>query len=94
MPKETKRSVEELRELLDQVDKQGSVDNETVAEHLVRNGVVRRGHAHWIKDETYKGTSKDVFVCDHCKHWQSVKKLKPNQRMYMNYCPFCGFEMD
>ena len=87
------KKVAELKELLDQVDKQGIAGSEAVAEHLVENGVERRGQAHWVKDETYKGANKDVFICDHCKHWQSVKKLKPNQRMYMNFCPFCGFEM-
>ena len=84
--RETK--VEELRELLKKADKQ------ELAEYLIDHGVEVRKHASWLRDDSYKGTSKEVYVCSLCGHWQSVKKVQTDQKMYMRYCPFCGARMD
>ena len=84
--RETK--LEELRELLKKADKQ------ELAEYLIDHGAEVRKHASWLRDDGYKGTSKEVYVCSLCGHWQSVKKVQPGQKMYMRYCPFCGARMD
>lgn len=52
-------------------------------------------HGTWVKDNTYKNNSKEIYRCSVCNHWQSVKKDKhPNQIKFMNYCSFCGAKMD
>lgn len=83
------KKVEELRKLLSETDKQ-----EDLAEYLVDHDVERRERAKWLRDDSYKGTSKEVYVCSSCGHWQSVKKVQNDQRMYMHYCPFCGARME
>ena len=85
-----KEKLERIRELLTEADRLG-VDR---AEFLLRYGVEPHAIGRWLKDETYTGESKDVFICSNCLHWQSVKKLKPDQVMYMKYCPFCGAKME
>ncbi len=82
------KKLEELRELLQKADKQDP------AKDLLDHGVEVLHHAEWLKDTTYKGSSKEVFICSRCNHWQSVRKLQKDQKMYMRYCPFCGAKMD
>ena len=65
-----------------------------IGEFLFENGVEPRERAKWMRDNSYKGSSKDIFICSGCLRWQSVKKLKPDQMMYMKYCPFCGARME
>lgn len=82
--------LEQIRELADTCRRLGG----DLPEFLLENGVEPRRTAKWIKDESYKGVSKDVFICSDCLHWQSVKKLRPERVTYMKYCPFCGAKME
>ena len=66
------------------------LNEKNVGEALLSFGIEPRDKAKWLRDSTYKGLSKDVYVCSACLHWQSVKKHAP---MYMRYCPHCGARM-
>ena len=63
------------------------------AEFLHEQGVEIREEAEWIKDESYKGGNKEIYVCSKCNHWQSVNKRTRDQILYKEYCPYCGRRM-
>ena len=64
-----------------------------IGEFLFENGVEPRESGKWIKSD-YNGKSKVIFFCSCCNHYQSVRKTKSDQVMYMKYCPFCGARME
>lgn len=52
-------------------------------------------HGAWIFDGSYTGKKFVRYVCTACNHWQSAQKhVISEQIFYMNYCPFCGAQMD
>ena len=85
-----REKVKKIQDLLNEADVIGT----DPAEFLFKNGVEPRVSARWMKDDTYVGKNKDMFICSECLHWQSVKKVEPDQVMYMKYCPFCGAKME
>lgn len=80
---------ERLETLLREAEQNPNVPR---AEYLLQNGVEWREAGEWIPDETYEGKHRVIYVCSRCLHWQSVAKSHV-QKMYMNYCPFCGAKM-
>ena len=89
--KENKQEIEKLRALLKRSDE---LDAENRAEFLAEQGVRVVEDAEWVKDESYTGSSKEIYRCSHCDHWQSVKKHQRDSLMYMKFCPFCGSRME
>lgn len=85
-----REKINRIRQLLDEANTVGAEP----AEFLFEHGLEERANAKWLRDKTYQGKDKDVFICNACLHWQSVKKLKPDQVLYMKYCPFCGARME
>lgn len=61
------------------------------AEYLAEKGYRKVKRGKWVLDTTYQGTSKVIYKCSLCGHWQSSKKNDQKMK-YMNYCPFCGAE--
>ena len=85
-----REKIERMSELAAEASQWGR----SVGEFLFENGVEPRATARWIHDDSYQGKDKDVYICSGCLHWQSVKKSKSDQIMYMKYCPFCGAKME
>ena len=66
-----------------------------LADELPDAGVREKVKGVWIEDKTYSGKDKKIFHCSRCNHWQSSKsRATVNQMFYMNFCPFCGAEME
>lgn len=84
-----REQVETMETLLREAEQDPSIDR---AEYLLRHGVAWRASGEWIRDDTYQGKHRAIYVCSQCLHWQSVAKAR-EQKMYMNYCPFCGAAM-
>ena len=65
-----------------------------LATFLIERGFSFKEKARWRISTSYTGKNKDIYTCSLCGHWQSVKKARSDQVMYMRYCPFCGAEME
>lgn len=84
------KQTEKLAELLNQADE---LSPKSRAEFLAERGVRMVGRAEWVKDESYTGTSKELFNCSNCGNRKTIKAGKRYQLMYAHFCQFCGFEM-
>ena len=81
----------EKTELINKLVAHALLNNMNIGEALLSCGIEPRDKAKWLRDASYTGVSKDIYICSACLHWQSVKKHKP---MYMRYCPHCGARME
>ena len=81
----------ELREELEVSDR----ELERIVECLIESEYRRERHSVWIFDDHYTSPKYVRWVCSACAHWQSAqKRIMSEQIFYMNYCPFCGAQMD
>lgn len=52
-------------------------------------------HGAWVLDEERSSKKLLRWSCTACGHWQSSRRNdRSEQIFYMNYCPFCGSQMD
>lgn len=66
----------------------------SIAEGAYSKGFRKLRRGEWIKDDTYPGKTKKIYICSLCKRWQAVKNNKhTDQLQFMNYCPSCGARM-
>ena len=94
MKKVEKKKLQTIEEMIGEI---GEVISDAslrhaAAERMAEKGYVKRAMGEWELDTTYKGKTKQIYLCSVCGHWQSGKK-KDKGRFHMNYCPFCGAEM-
>ena len=81
--------INELRDTLSERKLSKTVDVLVALEYR------KERHGAWIFDNSYTGTKYVRYVCTACNHWQSAQRhVISEQIFYMNYCPFCGAQMD
>lgn len=52
-------------------------------------------HGAWVLDDERSSKKFLRWRCTACGHWQSSRRNdRSDQIFYMNYCPFCGSQMD
>ena len=83
----------EKLELMNGIVADALLNGQNVGELLLSNGVEPKATGKWLKDGTYHGLSKEIYICSSCLHWQSVRRSKKEQIAYMKYCPYCGAKM-
>ena len=66
-----------------------------VVDVLVENEYRKERHGTWMRDVSFKSKKLVHWICSACNHWQaSANYQTSNQIFYMNYCPFCGAQME
>lgn len=64
---------------------------ERCAEYLVDNDYRKERFCEWVRDGTYEGKDKEIYVCSACNRYQTVKKSQKQSRLkYLRFCPVCG----
>ena len=67
----------------------------SVAEIIVDAEYRKERHGQWIFDTNFESKKFVRWICSWCNHWQSAANHgMPDKIFYMNYCPFCGAQMD
>ena len=85
---------EKIRKLQEILHAAHQLDTEyDQAVFLEESGLELRDEAEWIKDPTYTGKSKTIYVCSRCNRWQEVRKSNPDAIKYKRYCDSCGRRM-
>ena len=68
---------------------------EKLAARAVELEYRKERHAAWEKCEDFESKKYVRWKCSACSHWQSAQKHDVTEQIfYMNYCPFCGAQMD
>ncbi|MBE6546331.1 MAG: hypothetical protein E7668_02675 [Ruminococcaceae bacterium] len=93
-----KRREERRLELIDELREELEVSDgelERIVDRLVDSEYRKERHGAWIFDDHYTSHKYVRWVCSACTHWQSAQRhIMSEQIFYMNYCPFCGSQMD
>lgn len=62
-----------------------------IATHLVAIDYRKERYCEWVRDETYAGKDKEIYVCSACNRYQSIKKSRSREKLkYLRFCPVCG----
>lgn len=66
-----------------------------VVDVLVENEYRKERHGTWMRDVSFENKKFVRWICSECNHWQSAQRhIISEQIFYMNYCPFCGAQME
>ena len=64
---------------------------EIIAEELIKLDYRKERYCEWIRDETFTGKSKELYICSACNWYQAIKKTPyRNKLTHLKYCPSCG----
>lgn len=62
-----------------------------LAEHIIALDYRKERYCEWVRDESYTGKDKEIFVCSACNRYQSIKKSVSREKLkYLRFCPVCG----
>jgi len=92
-----KRREERIAELTDEL---GNVlpkrKTNAVAELLADNEYRKERFGTWLPDTSFESKKFVRWICSACNHWQSANRTDGmrDKIFYMNYCPFCGAQME
>ena len=90
-----KERTEELTELLERTVELGRRETRNVVAVVVGAEYRKERHAEWLPDTSFESKKFVRWICSACNHWQSATKDGMSGKIfYMNYCPFCGAQMD
>lgn len=62
-----------------------------LAEHLIELDYRKERFCEWVRDESYQGKDKEIYVCSACNRYQSIKKSQSRDKLkFLCFCPVCG----
>ncbi|MBO7310628.1 MAG: hypothetical protein J6U86_04475 [Clostridia bacterium] len=93
--KRLRERTKELTEFLLEAPELSKSRAKKLAYTLAAEEYRKERHGVWLPDESFESKKFVRWICSECEHWQSATKGGMSDKIfYMNYCPFCGAQME